>query len=148
MTCHNCGKDVQRGRKYCSRLCSQLGHRRTDYGACERCGNPRRRGQVQFCSKQCASRRPRSAAPRSKPCIVCGKVFTRRYPCQVARMAHCSKRCEGHTHRHHFAEKRLPMLKAKYGALSVRERELFGWGYKLGYTRGAQTEKRRVLRAA
>jgi hypothetical protein len=40
------------------------------------------------------------------------------------------------------------MLKAKYGALSVRERELFGWGYKLGYTRGAQTEKRRVLRAA
>jgi hypothetical protein len=63
-------------------------------------------------------------------------------------MAHCSKRCEGHTHRHHFAEKRLPMLKAKYGALSVREQELFGWGYKLGYTRGAQTEKRRVLRAA
>jgi endogenous inhibitor of DNA gyrase (YacG/DUF329 family) len=116
---------------------------------CEKCGGRLTgREQHRFCSIRCAAMRPRSEAPRSKPCAACGKVFTRRYPYQVRRTSHCSKRCEGITKRKEIMERRLPTLEAKYGDLSLRERELFAHGYRLGYQRRRQTELRRMERAA
>jgi endogenous inhibitor of DNA gyrase (YacG/DUF329 family) len=116
---------------------------------CEACGQSlTRKWQRRFCSIRCAASRPRSANPRSKPCVACGKVFSRRFPYHAARTKHCSKRCEGVTKRNEWMERRLPMVEAKFGDLSRRERELFTWGYRLGYQRRCQTEMRRMARAA
>lgn len=91
--------------------------------------------------------RRRSSKPRSKSCAACGRVFTRRYPCEIQRTAHCSKRCEGVTKRAQFTEGRLSMVQAQYGRLTLREQQLFGWGYKLGYARHANRERKAILQA-
>jgi hypothetical protein len=150
LACQACGVTFRgdRLRKYCSRRCSQLG-RRKDRGSCQKCGGPlTRRCQDKFCSRSCASSRPHTSAPRTKTCMACGAIFGRRYPSDLARRVTCSKACQGRAKREAFAERRLSMVMAKHGRLTLREMQLFKWGYKLGYQRRRQTELRRMERAA
>jgi hypothetical protein len=90
--------------------------------------------------------RLRSTAPRAKRCQVCDVVFTRRHPSALARTATCGRRCAGRLASERQVARSLARVRQRLDSLT--KIEAFQWGYKLGYFRRANRERRGVIARA
>ncbi len=122
-------------------------------GTCQRpgCGNPAKPRRV-YCSWPCRAQdfSARSMGvpkqpwkPREATCASCGQTFKREWPSEIGRT--CSRKCMGQLKREQMAEDRLEDLTSK-GINEMTPLEAYSWGYKNGYGRRRDFEKRRAAR--
>lgn len=120
-------------------------------GTCQRpgCKQPTKRDRV-YCGKACHSsdfsRRAQGVPkqpwkPRETRCAVCKATIRKRWPSELPRT--CSKRCMGLLKRETMAADRLEQLTRKR-IQDMTPIEAYTWGYKTGYARRVQFEKRKA----
>lgn len=134
--------------KYCSKACAAL-NRTKPFARCARPGCSERVNNhaKRYCSRSCGARgKIRSTLPRWKRCDICRRKFRRKTPSALKRLATCSMACQAESKRRWWIAHRLPRIEAKFGQLSLRERELFSAAYKAGYARGRESIRHHLKR--
>ena len=73
----------------------------------------------------------KSSRPRSKPCAVCGEVMRLRFPSDADRVR-VHKRCQGLWQTRSAAFSRVAELERRLAPLTLHERRIALWWYRLG----------------